>query len=57
MKCTLDSNINNCPFYKIKTSECNNEKECSFKEKDKSNKTGEYVREERWYEKYYRKKN
>ena len=54
MKCALDEDINTCQFFIRKNKECMNEKTCSFQEKEKKN-TGKYVRQERWYEKYWRK--
>ena len=53
MKCELEPAINNCPFY-IKTSRiCANENACSFQERKNTQK--QYIRKERWYEKYYKK--
>ena len=53
MKCELEAEINNCPFYIKSTHLCANENPCSFQEKKDTQK--EYIRKERWYEKYYKK--
>lgn len=53
MKCELEAEINNCPFYIKSTHLCTNENPCSFQEKKDTQK--EYIRKERWYEKYYKK--
>lgn len=55
MKCTLSADINNCPFCNKEDLTCKNENKCAFKE-DIKHCNKEYVRQERWYEKYYRKK-
>ena len=53
--CSLPPEINSCPYY-AKTGECKNEMEgCSFR-KEKGENRNQYVRKERWYEKYYRKR-
>lgn len=55
--CTLDKDINRCPHYRSDDLSCANEKPCSFGQigGDETKISGEYVREERWYEKYYKK--
>ena len=57
IECTLPGDINNCQFYDEKNKSCNNQNysQCSFsKSIDPQNKSVGYVREERWYEKYYK---
>ena len=56
--CTLSPDINTCKFYSPSDNSCSNPNEgCTFRED--SSKSSElptgYVREERWYEKYYKK--
>ena len=52
MKCSLPPNVNECPFYHAADSTCSNSNTCSFQEKEAE--TQGYVRETRWYEKYYK---
>ena len=56
LKCTLDKDINTCPYFS-KDEYCSNENQCSFQQIDEEKivENLKYVREERWYEKYYRK--
>ena len=56
VKCTLDKDINKCPY--LVEDGCSNPNHCSFQQEDKEAliEKERYVREERWYEKYYRKK-
>lgn len=56
MKCTLAADINKCQYFNKETQECNNDEKCSFQSKDEEKNVTGYVRQERWYEKYYRKK-
>lgn len=50
MICKLDKDINKCPYYS--NGKCSYDKKCSFQiTKD----AAQYVRKERWYEKYYKK--
>lgn len=58
MKCALSIKANECPFCDKDKMECKNENKCSFQEnEDNIIKTQDgYVRKERWYDKYYRKK-
>lgn len=56
MKCTLVTDINKCQYFNKETQECNNDEKCSFQRKDEEKNVTGYVRKERWYEKYYRKK-
>ena len=51
MQCSLPKNVNECPFYNAADNTCNNSNKCSFQEKEE---TPAYVRETRWYEKYYK---
>ena len=56
IQCTLPQDINLCPHYDKPNSSCNNPSNCSFQEnvqEDMMPYNG-YVRQERWYEKYYR---
>lgn len=55
VKCTLDRDINKCPFYRSEKFECDNPQKCSFQENMQKNSEG-YVREPRWYEQYYKGK-
>lgn len=50
--CTLDSGINDCPFFRKENNNCTNKRKCSFQKSDTAQT--EYKREERWYEKYYK---
>ena len=56
MKCTLQHDINNCPFFVSETEECKRNEKCSFQEQKEANKPNAYVRKERWYEEYYKRK-
>ena len=51
-KCELEKELNKCPFYK--EGFCTSNTSCSFQKKVEKNEK-EYVRKERWYEKYYKK--
>lgn len=51
-KCTLDKEINTCPFFDTPTENCNNLENCSMQQKEETKKH-EYIRKPRWYEKYY----
>lgn len=54
-RCTLPEDINTCPFCDKDRMECNNKKNCSFKENEDDQITKDkYVRQKRWYEKYYK---
>ena len=55
MKCYLDKDINKCPYFLSAEQKCTSKTKCSFQEKIDSNANGGYVRQERWYEKYYKK--
>ena len=50
--CTLDRDINKCPFFENEI--CKNKNKCSYQVAHETNNSHRYVREERWYEKYYR---
>lgn len=54
MKCTLSVEVNNCPFCNKDNMECNNNKNCAFQMDKNSPVKDKYVRQERWYEKYYK---
>ena len=49
-ECELEKELNNCPYYK--EGFCTKDGTCSFQKKVEKK---EYIRKERWYEKYYRK--
>lgn len=55
--CTLDANINTCPFYDKEKLICKNSSPCSFGKNEEDISNNQYVRKERWYEKYYRNGN
>lgn len=54
--CTLDADINQCPYFDKDGLLCKNDKPCSFgRDIDKKElESSKYTREERWYEKYYK---
>lgn len=52
MRCSLDKEINNCEFYSNEL--CKNKNKCSFQIL-KLDTNEKYAREEKWFEKYYRK--
>ena len=56
-KCILSDDINSCKHYDSENSLCLNPNTCSFQEimRGKDMNRTDYVRTERWYEKYYRK--
>lgn len=55
MKCTLPADINSCEYFIPEGNHCRNENKCSFQ--DIPTQSGEkYIRQERWYEKYYKKR-
>lgn len=60
MICTMDKDINTCPFVSADKVYCSHpDPICSFADKPEEPKPvvkTAYVRKERWYEKYYRKR-
>lgn len=57
--CTLPSEIKQCPF-RSNDSKCNMDKDgCGFRkieqEQEQDKTPSQYVRKERWYEKYYKR--
>ena len=56
MKCTLEHDINNCPFFDLESFGCQREGKCSFQEKENGYVKNPYIRKERWYDKYYKRK-
>lgn len=54
MKCTLSIEVNECPFYNKDKMECNNQNRCTYQENENAQPKEKYVRQERWYEKYYK---
>lgn len=51
--CTLKASINKCPYFD--NEECKAENtQCAFFLQEKETERDAYVREERWYEKYYK---
>lgn len=53
MKCTLPSEIKTCQFNN--NGKCTSNSKCSFQDKVIEESQKDYVRTERWYEKYYKK--
>ena len=54
MRCSLDKEINMCEFFDNEL--CKNKKNCSFQVTEENlNIAKKYIKEERWYEKYYKK--
>lgn len=55
--CTFPKDINRCEYYDEKNSFCNNPNKCSYQEDSERVNVVQkkYIRQERWYEKYYRK--
>lgn len=54
MLCDLDKEINKCHFFDNEL--CKNKNKCSFQVPEDSLITSEeYIREDRWYEKYFKK--
>lgn len=56
MKCSLDKDINKCPYFLLVEQECTSKSTCSFQEKSNSEIKCGYIRKKRWYEKYYEKR-
>lgn len=55
MKCYLSEDINACPYFI--NNECSNENVCSYQNrKMEEMKREKYVRQPRWYEKYYERR-
>ena len=53
--CRLDPDINQCPHFDSNKGKCAIENEsCGFYEKSKIKTEPEYIRQPRWYEKYYK---
>lgn len=55
MKCNLPEDVNSCPMFQKDNATCKNQNKCSYQVSEEVIKE-KYVRQERWYEKYYRKK-
>ena len=55
-RCELSEDINNCPFCNKEKMECLNDKtKCAFHTEENIDvANNQYVRKERWYEKYYK---
>lgn len=55
-KCTLEKDINQCPHFNPDNGDCEAENPCSFVSRavERSFDKGDFAREERWYEKYYK---
>lgn len=49
-ECELEKELNKCPYYE--NGHCKKEGICSFQKKIEKK---EYIRKERWYEKYYKR--
>lgn len=56
MKCSLSLEINNCPFCNKEQMECGNMSSCAFQVAESEKQKEKYIRKERWYEKYYKKR-
>ena len=56
MKCTLPADINECPLCDKEKMECNKKDRCIFQENENAQPKEKYIRQERWYEKYYKKR-
>lgn len=54
IKCYLNNEINTCPYYKKENMECKSPTPCNFA-KNNAKIKNTYMRQERWYEKYYKK--
>lgn len=55
-ECNLDIDINNCQYFDSKDCSCTGHiKECGMYNWNYCTINRKYVREKRWYEKYYRK--
>lgn len=55
VKCTLAKDINKCPFCNKEIMECTkSDIKCGFRREDEPVGNSDYVRKERWYEKYYK---
>lgn len=57
--CTLEEDINSCQFFQREKGLCNGNPQCGFcvcekEEEQKVSYNYKYVREPRWYEKYYK---
>ena len=56
VKCMLLKEINQCKFCDKNTMTCNNpDTGCAFRDDKRKGTDKKYVREERWYEKYYKR--
>lgn len=55
VKCGLDEDINKCKFYDKENRDCHNPNKCSYQEVNNISNPG-YIRKERWYEKYYKRR-
>ena len=56
VRCELSEDINNCPCCNKEKMECLNTKTmCAFRAEENIDiENNQYVRKERWYEKYYK---
>ena len=54
MMCSLDRDVNNCRYFDVETGACARFDKCTYQYSD-SAVINKYVRQPRWYEKYYRK--
>ena len=56
MKCMLEPDINQCPYYVRDQQRCAREEAgtCTFQEPEEEPAKPGYERKERWYDKYYK---
>lgn len=58
MLCTFDEDINQCTFYSREEKKCGMEAStCPYAKEENYTPTSKYVRQPRWYEKYYEGKS
>jgi hypothetical protein len=54
--CSLAPDINQCPHFEPNKGKCSIKNECcGFYDKSKPQTEPKYIRQPRWYEKYYKK--
>ena len=55
IKCNLDHDINECPFFVRSNLDCTNPDTCSFQERGLTHEPPrEEHKKEKWFEKYYK---
>lgn len=56
MRCNLDAEINDCPFFVQNNLNCTNSDKCSFQEcKIIHEAPRKEIKKEKWFEKYYKR--